>query len=680
MPTEGNPRSEALGHQPADSLANRTYIGLLIAQFLAAFNDQAIHASAMFFAINTQTLTEASAISLMPILFYAPWAIFCTLAGFMADRFSKRVSLVFWKFAEIAVTALAFLGFWLGTHGHPHTGAWIVLSTVFLMGTHSAFFVPAKYGVMPEILRPHLLSKGNGLLESLSFLAVILGTVSGGVLSFLFQRHEYIIGLILGGLAFVGALASMLIHRMPAANPDLKFPPYLYQPLFKSLRTLMSSKALVFAVIGIAFFTFVVAFMRATVYMLGESQNPRWDELRTSAIVGTVALGIGLGSPLAGWLSGRKVELGLIPLGALGMVIGCVFAAFMLDFIPGLVAFIILIGFSTGFYLVPLFTLLQHRAPKTSKGDMIATSNFINVTGAIAASALFFLLVFLAKQVEFVEKVQAHDNFAAGQLTRLDLERGRPVYYEVSADNRVAHGGRKAHPQAPPHVWAILTGEQRRRGDAFAIHVNRGIGVGEHVVVSRYDLRGVEHLDIRKEGEPLQPAYDAQHLPRFLFIGAGLMTLGTLLVLWWRLPDLPRRALLVCRGLLGPRAIVSGMGNLPGEGAVALVTVSADPDLHAAILSATDRQTRVFDGDPAQVDAAADALRRGGMVGVVLDGQKGEEFLRALTARQPLEIVPVFAVRENRALLVGFGPKVAAATPLVDLREKIAAARYAEEH
>ncbi len=103
----------------ANSLANRTYIGLLIAQFLAAFNDQAIHASAMFFAINTQTLTEASAISLMPILFYAPWAIFCTLSGYLADRYSKRASLVFWKFAEIAITALALLGFWLGTHGDP---------------------------------------------------------------------------------------------------------------------------------------------------------------------------------------------------------------------------------------------------------------------------------------------------------------------------------------------------------------------------------------------------------------------------------------------------------------------------------------------------------------------------------------------------------------------------------
>src|SRR5437016_4107961 len=114
--------------QPADNLRSRTFIGLLIAQFFAAFNDQAIHASAMFFAINEQAMNEAQAISLMPILFYAPWALFCTLAGYLADRFSKRSSLRFWKFAEVAITGVALAGFWLGTHGHA-AGPWIVLST-----------------------------------------------------------------------------------------------------------------------------------------------------------------------------------------------------------------------------------------------------------------------------------------------------------------------------------------------------------------------------------------------------------------------------------------------------------------------------------------------------------------------------------------------------------------------
>src|SRR5438128_3696683 len=119
--------------QPSANLRSRTFRGLLVAQFLAAFNDQAIHAASMFFAINQQALNEAQAISLMPILFYAPWALFCTVAGYLADRFSKQSSLVFWKFAEVGIAAIALLGFWLGSRGSP-SGPWVVLSTVFLMG------------------------------------------------------------------------------------------------------------------------------------------------------------------------------------------------------------------------------------------------------------------------------------------------------------------------------------------------------------------------------------------------------------------------------------------------------------------------------------------------------------------------------------------------------------------
>src|SRR5262245_30648245 len=411
-------------HDAAPSgLRSRTFVGLLAAQFLAAFNDQAIHAAAMFYATNAQALTERDAISLMPILFYAPWAIFSTVAGWLADRYSKRTSLVAWKLAEVGITAVALVGFSIGSPAGP----WIVLATVFLMGTHSAFFVPAKYGVMPEILPPEQLSRGNGLLESLSFLAVILGTVSGGVLSYLFLRQEYVIGVILFVLALVGAAASLLIRPVPAADPAKPFPRYVYGPLWTNLRTLAANPALRVSLLGLVFFTFVVAFMRATVYMLGESQNPRWDELKTSAVVGTVALGIGLGSPLAGWLSGKKVELRLVPLGALGMILGCLGAAVWLDQVPVLVGCIVAIGFFTGFYLVPLFTQLQHKAPPTSKGDMIATSNFINITGAISASVLFYLVLFLTQQSGLVPKIVERQE-TQGELVRLGTVRGRPVY------------------------------------------------------------------------------------------------------------------------------------------------------------------------------------------------------------------------------------------------------------
>jgi len=521
---------------PANPLRSRTFLGLLVAQFLAAFNDQAIHAAAMFYAINTQALSERDAISLMPVLFYLPWAIFCTIAGYLADKYSKRTSLVWWKVAEVAITGVALGGFYLGTHGHENVGPWVVLGCVFLMGTHSAFFVPAKYGVMPEILPPELLSKGNGILESLSFLAVILGTVSGGVLSYRYHGQEEVIGLILLMLACVGAIASFFIRTVPAANPDRKFPPYLYGPLLQNVRTLFADNRLRLAVVGIAFFTFVVAFMRAAVYMLGESHSPRWDELKTSAVVGTVALGIGLGSPLAGWLSGRRVELRLVPFGAVGMILSCAAAGLFIDDLGLLVVSIVAVGFFTGFYIVPLFTLLQHRAPKTSKGDMIATSNCVNISGAIAASLLFFLVVFVAQKTGLVPKVtDSQRTERTGQLTRLDYYRGRPVYLEIATEDQGVYTlGKMPDGSKPPTLARVAKHLFDSEGETDEIDLAKEVKPGKAgadapwVRVSEYKIEGTKvwHYEVVPVDHAPKPSYDQRRLPRFLFLGAAGMTFG----------------------------------------------------------------------------------------------------------------------------------------------------------
>jgi MFS family permease len=634
-----------MSFQPASSLRSRTFLSLVFAQILAAFNDQAIHASAMFFAIHKHFLTEAQAISWMPILFYAPWALFATLAGYLADRYSKRTSLVFWKWAEVGITFVTLIGFWVG-QDHPVLGPALVLSTVFLMGTHSAFFVPAKYGVMPEILEPHLLSRGNGVLESTSFLSVILGTVSGGMLSFYFRGNETIIGVILFGLAVVGALASLLIEPMPAANPDRRFPTNPITPLVHSIRGLLRSRPLALAVVGIAFFTFVVSYMRATVYMLGESHNPKWTEFQTSLLVGTVALGIGLGSPLAGYFSGGKVELGLVPIGALGMIAFTLCAAFTLNWVPGLVLCIILIGFFTGFYIVPQYTLLQHRAPKTSKGDAIATSNFINVTGAILSSALFFVLVLGAHTVGVCPDLSKdptwNPSWAVGRLHRLAYDHhGRPQRFMIyDQDNRLVkevrppRTGRSSEmgeefallpdddtgPSTKYPVVDVLGSLREDQRGGLPVTFSSAMGmlgspfgqgpflapsaqaVGDHplldaplgsqVIVSRYELRGVEHYTIRPLGMALPAAYDNEGLPRYLFIGAAFLTLMTLVVLCFKMPDLFVRSLLWLRAQGRYRVQVRGLPGLPSDGPVILATNCVNFDDCMNVVASTDRYTR----------------------------------------------------------------------------------------
>ncbi|MCY2942282.1 MAG: MFS transporter [Planctomycetota bacterium] len=562
-------------YQPANTLYSRTFIALLIAQFLAAFNDQAIHASAMFFAINKSILNEAQAISLMPILFYAPWAIFCTLAGYLADRYSKQSSLIFWKMAELLITAIALLGFWLGNQDYDE-GPWIVLSTVFLMGLHSAFFVPAKYGIMPEILKSHLLSKGNGLLESLSFLAVILGTVFGGVLSYHFKGQEYWIGIILFILAAIGAIASLWIEKIPAANPDRKFPPYLYQPVYANLKEMFRSRPLAIAVIGIAFFTFIVAFSRATIYMHGESQLPRWSEQETSVIVGMVALGIGFGSPLVGYLSGGKIEMGLIPIGIIGMVFGLISEALFLDHLGFLISFIITTGFFTGFYVVPLFTLLQDRAPKSSKGDVIATSNLINVTGAILASFLFFIIVKMAHLSGVCPEIQLL-KIADAKLEAIKFDHGRPVSYELSITNIDGNKTEASFKTSP--TTAI---------DNFS----EDVVVGAAIVEKSYRLGGMEHRKLYEKNERQPAIFDNHFLPRYLFLVAAFFTLATLIIIRIRMPDLFLRTILW--GFFFSKYILRahGLHNLKSHGPVLIVHEGNNLEDSYLILSATDRTPR----------------------------------------------------------------------------------------
>jgi MFS family permease len=697
--------------QPSDTLKSRTFLGLILAQFLAAFNDQAIHASAMFYAIHHGILTEAQAISLMPILFYAPWAVFCTLAGFLADRFSKRNSLVFWKIAEIGITLIALAGFWLGTVHHNYYGPWIVLATVFLMGTHSAFFVPAKYGAMPEILQPFLLSKGNGVLESTSFLAVILGTVSGGILSdarFL-KGQEYYIGAILLGLAVVGAAASLLIERMPAANPDRPFPANLFKPLVNNLRIMLRSRPLILAVLGIAFFTFMVAFMRSTMYMHGETRNPHWSERDTSMVVATVALGVGLGSPLAGILSGGKVELGLVPLGAVGMILATILAAATIFWDPGLIAALVLIGFFSGFYIVPLYSLLQHRAPKTSKGDLIAVSNFINVTGAMAASLLFFGLIQVAHWTGLAPQVAQDDYFAHGELLELKYKNGRPVAFTVP---RTPGSGVLVEIPRPLPDDTDTSDDEQDPGDQVRIEdADRGDGwielgselqpaqpgtPGTSVIVSRYQLlqdgREVVHYRIRPDSQPLAPAFNNERLPRYLFLGASAMTLAILILLCRRLPDFFVRALLWLRSHGRYRIKVVGLNNLPSDGGVILATNCDRFQTSMQVLAATDRFTRFILMESAAEDEphrpllrflarrtglvvlrpgitgadhwedallkARDTLARGDLLGVTATSAwsgDAERFFQDLLAGNTAALLPVFCDQPETATKIDGG-------------------------
>jgi acyl-[acyl-carrier-protein]-phospholipid O-acyltransferase/long-chain-fatty-acid--[acyl-carrier-protein] ligase len=449
----------------SETLASRTFIGLLLAQFTATFNDQAIHVVAIFYAVdmlvrfaNVRAIDDKGVVAIVTACFITPFLLFSSYAGPLGDRFSKRSVVVFWKTAEVLMMGLAFLGLGLphlyGTDHPllPSVAIWsasLVIAVVFLMGLHSTFFVPAKLGAMPEILHPSILSRGNGVLEGTSFTAQILGTSAGGILyslwkgelvgSQLVMGQEWKIGALLFLLALVGTGSALLMRSIPAAAPNLKLSWQWWRPLRENLSILWKSQPLMLSVTGIAFCVFMTLFLRQTLFysaeltkelrvaqanlaLLNEDPAPephathldrllasvlpdrlekaaREPELRVALLFAVVGLGVGLGSVVAGYVSGHRIELGLVPIGA-GTIVLSTITPYLVRGAPGLFVLMLFgIGCGAGFYLVPLYTLLQHRAPKAAKGNVISASNFLNVVGGIIAVAVFFSLTFAFEHV-----------------------------------------------------------------------------------------------------------------------------------------------------------------------------------------------------------------------------------------------------------------------------------------
>src|SRR6516165_7618797 len=297
--------------QLSESLANRTFIGLLLAQFTATFNDQAIHMVAVFYSADMlvrfaqlKSIDEKAVVAIVTACFITPFLLFSSYAGPLGDRFSKRSVIVFWKLAEVGMMSLALLGLSLphfaSPENMPRVAVWssaLTIATVFLMGMHSTFFVPAKLGAMPEILHPAILSRGNGVLEGTSFTAQILGTSMGGILYSLLKgeitamplpnggeiiqyrpHQEWMIGALLLGLALLGTATAILMRPIPAAAPDRKLSWIWWKPLQDNLSILWRSKPLTLSVTGIAFCVFITLFLRQTLLYQGELSK----EVRTA--------------------------------------------------------------------------------------------------------------------------------------------------------------------------------------------------------------------------------------------------------------------------------------------------------------------------------------------------------------------------------------------------------------
>jgi len=364
----------------------RGFWSLIATQFEGAFNDNALKMVVTFVGLN-MALSQGLHDALVPLtagLFSLPFLLFSMAGGFLADRFSKRTVTIGVKVLEILIMAFATLGLLL--RNLP-----MGLAAIFLMGLHSAIFGPSKYGSLPELLPERRLSWGNGILELGTFLAIITGMAAGAVLYKTFEGRQAWSGVVMIGLALAGLAFSFGISRIPAANPHKVFRANFLGDLWQQIKVMRQDRVLWLACLGNIYFWFIGQLLQQGVIDYGENVL-RIGEVRTTYLLAALAIGIGLGSFAAGYLSGGKIEYGLVPLGSVGLT---VFAAILwrptLSF-GQILAVIGALGFFGGFFIVPISAILQHRPAKEGKGATLAAANLLSSAGLFLAAGVYWFV------------------------------------------------------------------------------------------------------------------------------------------------------------------------------------------------------------------------------------------------------------------------------------------------
>ena len=357
---------------------------LNLVQALGALNDNLIKLIIVFYLIGRYGREEAGTIAALgSAAFVAPFLLFSALAGSLADRLPKGRIVVGVKVLEVGIALLAVTGLFLAS-------APLLYGAVFLLGTHSALFAPAKYGVVPELVPREGLSKANSLLEMASFLAIVGGTA---LAPFLVQlaggRHG--VALMAGiAIAAAGLAIARTLPPTEAVAPAraISFLPISY---WRTLRSLAGDGYLLLAVIGAAYFLFVGAFCQLNLLPYGMKLLALSEE-QSGYLFLAAAIGIGAGSLWAGRLSGRTVEFGVVPIGAVGLTL----CSFALASAPAnlvtVLAIVAMFGVSAGLFIVPLQSFIQLRAPADRRGEILAASSFLSWVGVLMASGLLWTL------------------------------------------------------------------------------------------------------------------------------------------------------------------------------------------------------------------------------------------------------------------------------------------------
>jgi hypothetical protein len=402
MPDTGAPHPD---HSQFRLLGERRFGPFFLTQFLGAFNDNVYkNALVLLVAFHGASLTSLSAdvvVNLAGALFVLPFFLFSATAGQLADKYDKAALIRFVKLLEIAIMAIGAAGFMTSSLA-------LLLVALFLMGLHSTLFGPVKYAILPQTLDAHEIVGGNALVETGTSLAILLGTILGGVLIASERGASAWVPAAVLVIAVAGYVAARRVPASPPPAPDLAINWNPVTETWRNLAFARGNRTVFLAILGVSWFwlyglVFLSQFPNYARVNLGGSEHV------VTLLLTVFSVGIGAGSLLCERMSGHKVELGLVPFGSIGLTVFALDLAFASpgthtgplmsvgEFLraPGsyrVLFDLAMIGLFGGFYIVPLYALIQSRSERSHQSRIIAGNNILNAlfmtVGAVGSALL----------------------------------------------------------------------------------------------------------------------------------------------------------------------------------------------------------------------------------------------------------------------------------------------------
>jgi acyl-[acyl-carrier-protein]-phospholipid O-acyltransferase/long-chain-fatty-acid--[acyl-carrier-protein] ligase len=439
---------------------DKSFWGMTITQFLGAFNDNLFKQLVIFLSVITVgsaaiTVTDRGAQKEVPVIeqgvppddipvsgagqdsaapkvedkqgtadtiFGIPFLLVTGYAGYLADRYSKRTIIISCKVAEIFIMAAGAVAFSLYTPGHLG----FLYVVLFLMGTHSGFFGPAKYGILPEILRQSDLPRANGFILMTTFLSIILGGVLAGVLKEHFAARLWVASVAGMSIAAVGAVTSLWVRKIPPSNPTMKFEWSSLAVPPDMVAMLRANRPLMMAVLVSSVFWMLAGMMKSAITAAGLIDQ-RVGEEKTSYLFAMISVGIAVGAAVGGLISRTDADFRVFRIGAIGMLACMILLAIpsggdaanllgpdgKLLHVPGFaesrhwlgylgsMGVVTLLGVFTGFFAVPLQVYMQKAPPEGKKGRMIAVMNQANWIGIVLNGVVYSAIAQLIEANEW---------------------------------------------------------------------------------------------------------------------------------------------------------------------------------------------------------------------------------------------------------------------------------------